>query len=47
MKLPVKDCSINDFFKDAKHPNVERLKYCKMNCGFCCKKGLDYKKKIV
>jgi len=43
MKIP-KDCVINEFYTDSKHPLRERLKYCKKMCQYKCQKGIEYKK---
>ena len=42
--LPVKDCSINKTFVDAKHRKLITAEYCLKNCGFKCLQGKPYKK---
>ena len=44
-KLPVKNCIINDVFVNANNPKLERVKYCKQNCGFKCINGKEYKRR--
>lgn len=44
VKLPVPNCIISDYFKDANDPEKERLRYCQKNCNYKCLNGLEYKK---
>jgi N6-adenosine-specific RNA methylase IME4 len=42
--LPVKNCSINNIFIDAKHRKLITAQYCFKNCGFKCLQNKPYKK---
>lgn len=44
-KLPVRDCIINEFYRNANDPIYYRMEYCKKNCRYRCLNNADYKKK--
>ena len=45
MKLPIKDCVVNEYFKDAINSNEKRLEYCNKNCVKRCLNNMEYKKR--
>jgi hypothetical protein len=42
--IPVKDCVINNMFKDSNEPEWHKLEYCQDNCTFKCLRYEEYKK---